>query len=290
MSKPHKGVYKQAKVRTEGDGTMDLVLPEFKDEDVEKLPPVSIVTITHNRGQFAAIMLYNWVNLKYPRDKLEWVILDDSDPNVEYDLRDYIPYDDPAIRYVKLDKWYPVAEKRNKAVEMAKYDIIVLVDDDDYYFPDHVLAKVRLMEHYKVDGVHSMPIGVYDLMEGTSILYSPHAKNGLDSAAISEASAAFKKDYWRRNKFHSTHEKGMGEGASLIGKNFHRWLNVHFLFNTISITHSKNVTGHNRRFINENMDQMKTGNFEDVFPEDFKLILANVKKMLVSNYQQPEKK
>ena len=285
-----RGTYKKAQVKNNEDGSMDLVLPEFGEEDVKNLPNVSVVTITKDRGQFAALMLYNWVNIKYPREKLEWVILDDSDKNAEYDLRDYIPSDDPTIRYIKLDRWYPIAEKRNKAVECAKYDIIAHMDDDDYYFPDHILAKVRLLEHYKVQGVHSLPIGVYDLMEGTSIIYEPNAKNGLESSGVAEASIAYRKSYWERNKFSSNFEKGMGEGSSLIGKHFQQWVNFHFLFNTISITHSRNITGHNRRFVNENMNTVKTGNFEDVFPEDFKVILANIKKMISTNYTAPEKK
>ena len=285
--KKPKGFYKQAKINTAEDGTMDLVLPSFSEEDVEKLPPVSVVTITKDRGQFAALMLYNWVNIKYPREKLEWLILDDTEKGAEYDLRDYIPYDDPTIRYVKLDKWMPIADKRNKAVEMAKYDVIVHMDDDDYYFPDNVLVKVRLMEHYNVDGVHSLPIGVYDLMEGTSFVLDTVMKSGFDSVAIAEASIAYKKSYWERNKFKGESSMGAAEGASLVNGHFQRWVQVHFLFNMISITHSKNVTGQGRRLVQEGMTFRKVGNFEDVFPEDFKTILQNIKKILKPDYKKP---
>lgn len=283
--KKQRGVFKEAKITTSEEGSMDLVLPPFTEADAEKLPNVSVVTITKDRGQFAALMLYNWVNIKYPREKLEWLILDDTAAGAEYDLRDYIPYDDPTIRYVKLDRWCPIAEKRNKAVEMAKYDIIVNMDDDDYYFPDHVLVKVRLMEHYKVDGVHSLPIGVYDLMQGTSFVLDPYKKNGCDTAAIAEATAAYKRSYWERNKYVSSHETGAAEGESLINGHFQRWVKVHFLFNMISITHSKNITGHGRRLMTGEVVPRQVGNFEDVFPEDFKTILTNIKKILKPDYK-----
>ena len=116
-----KGHFRKAEIITHQDGAMNLVLPAVSEEELkELLPPVSIITITKDRGMFAGIMLYNWMNIKYPREKLEWVILDDSENSV-YNLVDYIPQDDPHIKYVKLDHWYPVDKKRNKAVELASH-------------------------------------------------------------------------------------------------------------------------------------------------------------------------
>lgn len=289
--KIRRGHFKEVPVRTNPDGSMDLVLPEIPEQQLrEMLPPVSIVTITKNRGMFAGLMLHNWINIKYPREKLEWVILDDSDPNVEYNLADYIPQDDPYINYVKLDRHYPVAEKRNKAVELAKYEYIIHMDDDDYYFPDSVLAKIRIMLHYNCQGVHSMPIGVYDMMEQSSYIFDSGRKANYSVNDCAEATLAYRKSYWEKNKFCSPHDSGIGEGRSLINKKFASWVKVHFMFNMISITHSKNITGNNRRLINESKDEVKTGNFEDMFPEAFKGILDNIRKILLVEYQQEQSK
>jgi glycosyltransferase involved in cell wall biosynthesis len=278
----YKGTFKEAKMIVNKDGSMHLVLPEESEQDlIQKLPPVSIITITRNRGVFIGMMLNNWLNIKYPRDKLEWVILDDSD-NTDYPLSDYIPQDDPYIKYVKLNTRHRVDDKRNMAVKMAKYEYIVHMDDDDYYFPDHVLVKMRLLLYYKVQGVHSIPIGVYDMMQKSSyILGVPKGLNNTN--AVAEATLAYRKDYWQKHPFKGEGEWGLSEGGAFIGKNFDKWLNVHFMFNMISITHSKNITGDARRFINENKDKVKTGNFEDIFPEDFKHQMANVYKLLNQN-------
>jgi len=285
--KLRKGVYPQAQVKQNPNGSLDLVLPEKTQEELlEQLPNVTVITITRNRGEFAGVMLYNWTRIKYPREKLEWLILDDTDPDYPYQLVDYIPQDDPVIRFVKLKEWLPVAEKRNKAVELAKYDYIVHMDDDDYYFPDHVLVKMRLMIHYNVDGVHSAPIGVYDMMENSSYIFDWGGKNG-NTNDTAEASMAYKKSYWQSNKFATQPGTKAGEGRPFIHKHFNRWLNVHFFFNIISITHSSNITGHNRRMLNENKDRVKTGDFMDVFPQDFKTILGNVKKILDNKYVKP---
>jgi len=288
LFKLRKGVFKEVKITQHENGSMDLILPQYDEATLrEMLPPVSVITITKNRGMFAGVMLYNWVNFKYPREKLEWIILDDSDENYEYPLSDYIPKDDPNIRYVKLDRHYPIPEKRNKGVELAKYDYIVHMDDDDYYFPDSILAKIRVMLEYKCSGVLSVPIGIYDMMERSSLCYYWGTK-GLNTNDISEASIAYTKDYWRRNPFCGI--KGLNEGRSFINKHFDKWVNIHFLFNTISITHTHNVTGHGRRFINDNkLTSVKTGNFEEVFPEDFNTLLNNIRKMLVEKYQKISK-
>ena len=44
------------------------------------LPCVSILTATYKRSHFNALMIYNVRNYHYPKDKLEWIIYDDS-PN-----------------------------------------------------------------------------------------------------------------------------------------------------------------------------------------------------------------
>nr|QBK87650.1 MAG: glycosyl transferase family 2 [Marseillevirus LCMAC201] len=283
-----KGKYRKAEIVTHQNGSMDLVLPDISEQELQQnLPCVSIVTITKDRGAFVGIMLYNWINITYPREKLEWVILDDSKEST-YNLQDYLPPDDPYIKYVKLDRWYPVAEKRNKAVELASHEFIVHMDDDDYYFPDHVLAKIRLILQYNCQGVHSLPIGVYDMMEKSSYIFDPTGKGDTDTNDVAEATLAYRKDYWRNHKFVSDNPEGMGEGRSFIGNKFSQWIKLHFMFNMISITHSQNITGHGRRFINENLDSVKTGRFEDIFPPAFKLNLDNIRKILVTGYVQPD--
>jgi len=282
--KLHKGIFRKAETRAGPDGkSLDLILPDIPEKELrDSLPCVSVITITKDRGMFAALMLYNWMAIQYPREKLEWVILDDSqDRGSPYQLSDYIPPDDPYIKYHKLPEWSPVSAKRNMAVQLAKYDHIVHMDDDDYYFPEHVLVKMRIMQHYNCSGVHSMPIGVYDMMERSSYIFSSGTKNSYNTNDVAEATMAYTKSYWEKNKFCSDRIQGTGEGRAFVGKNFKQWVTVDFFFNMVSITHSLNVTGNNRRFINENQERIRTGNFEDVFPADFNALLTNIRKILV---------
>jgi|SRR3990170_2936970 len=262
------GFYKTTKV-LKGEKSLTLDLPEVDENELLKsLPSVSIITLTRNRGEFAGIMLYNWINIVYPRNKLEWLILDDSDKDYKYDLRSYIPVDE-NINYVKLEKHLTIGEKRNLAISMAKNELIAHMDDDDYYFSDSILAKVRVLLHYDVQGVFSLSLGLYDLETDMSVIYSPKRV----SNAIPEASMLYRKSYWKDNKF----GMGMyGESVKFIGKNFSKWIDIPFWFNIISITHGKNITRDSRRFQTE---QRSPGDFNNVFPEDFKTILQNLKKL-----------
>lgn len=279
------GKYRNAQVKTTESGALDLVLSTVDgDELIESLPTVSIVTITRDRGEFAWIMLNNWVNIKYPREKLEWIILDDSQDRSEYNLADYIPQDDPAIKYYHLSTPLRVCDKRNAAVELASNEIIIHMDDDDYYFADGVLAKVRVILEYKCQGVLSNPIGVYDMTSRKSYITMDgnQSKIKKNTNMCSEASFAYRREYWERHKFYSTDERGTNEGISFIGKRFHDWVNLHFLFNMISITHAKNTSRSRPVEIDDDGDE-NVGDFEKVFPESFNVIVDNVRKILAIN-------
>ena len=93
--------------------------------------------------------IHNWENTIYNQDNIEWVILDDG----KEELEDIIPKD-KNVRYIKLDcdKQLPIGTKRNELVKLCKHDIIIFMDDDDYYSPDHVLSRVKTLLKYKDKG------------------------------------------------------------------------------------------------------------------------------------------
>ena len=42
------------------------------------LPNISLVTILHDWKQFFPLFKHHWDTLDYPKDKLEWIFIDDS--------------------------------------------------------------------------------------------------------------------------------------------------------------------------------------------------------------------
>jgi len=109
---------------------------------VNVLPFVSICTPTFNRRPFIPSMLKCFEHQDYPKDRMEWIIIDDGTDKIG-DLVQHIP----QVKYFALEKKLLLGKKRNLMHEKTKGDIIVYMDDDDYYPPDRVSHAVeRLMK------------------------------------------------------------------------------------------------------------------------------------------------
>jgi glycosyltransferase involved in cell wall biosynthesis len=108
-----------------------------------KEPFVSICTPTFNRRPFIPIMFECFKNQNYPKDKMEWIIVDDGTDKIE----DLIKTSSiPQIKYFALDQKMTLGKKRNFMHEKTKGSIIVYMDDDDYYPPDRVSHAVERLK------------------------------------------------------------------------------------------------------------------------------------------------
>ncbi len=106
-----------------------------------KFPLVTICTPTFNRRPFIPIMIKCFEHQTYPKDKIEWIIVDDGTDKIE-DLVSHIP----QVKYLKFDEKMTLGKKRNILNDNSRGDIIVFMDDDDYYPPDrisHVVEKLK---------------------------------------------------------------------------------------------------------------------------------------------------
>ena len=112
-----------------------------KSNKIIKQPFVSICTPTFNRRPFIPIIIKCFENQTYPQNRMEWIIVDDGNDKIE-DLVAHLPY----VKYFKFDEKMTLGKKRNITNANAKGDIIVYMDDDDYYPPERVSHAVeRLM-------------------------------------------------------------------------------------------------------------------------------------------------
>lgn len=231
---------------------MILDVPQLKSEE---LPYVSIITPTKDRKLLFHIAVFCYNRLLYPKQKFEWIILDDSE-KPEEDISDILPKND-NIRHIRIRRKMSVVEKRNFGVAVAKYDIIINMDDDDYYYPDHILAKTRLFAKYpEKELIMSKTIAVYNLLTKTSHIVSP-------IFCTSEASMAFKKSFWMKQKF--TNNK-YGEGFDFIRKRGDKIIDLPYMFNFVSMTHHSNLT-RSTRFYNSAEGTSKTSLLEVVSKE-----------------------
>ena len=104
------------------------------------LPFVSVITPTYNRRRFIPSLIACFKHQEYPAHRMEWIILDDgSDPvgDLFKDLKI------PNLRYIYEPEKQTIGAKRNRLNAESKGDIIVAMDDDDYYPPERVSAVVK---------------------------------------------------------------------------------------------------------------------------------------------------
>jgi glycosyltransferase involved in cell wall biosynthesis len=110
------------------------------------LPFVSVCTPTFNRRPFIPIMFECFRNQDYPKSRIEWIIVDDGTDKIK-DLIEKANI--PQIRYFEIDKKLSLGAKRNYMHDHVKGDIIVYMDDDDYYPPERVSHAVERLESNK---------------------------------------------------------------------------------------------------------------------------------------------
>ena len=106
-------------------------------------PFVSICTPTFNRRPFIPIMFECFKNQTYPKNRMEWIIVDDGTDKIG----DVVAASNiEQIKYVALDKKLTLGEKRNLMHKHTKGSIIVYMDDDDYYPPERVEHAVETLQ------------------------------------------------------------------------------------------------------------------------------------------------
>jgi len=104
-------------------------------------PFVSICTPTYNRRVFIPILIQNYLAQTYPRELMEWIVIDDGTDPVEDLFKDV-----PTVKYVRVEEKMKLGKKRNFMHEQSKGEIIIYMDDDDYYPPErvnHAVNKLR---------------------------------------------------------------------------------------------------------------------------------------------------
>ena len=105
-----------------------------------ELPFVSICTPTFNRRPFIPNLIKCVDNQTYPKERMEWIIVDDGTDAIEDMVSEH-----PLVSYFKFDKKMSLGKKRNVMHKKTRGSIIVYMDDDDYYPPERVSHAVEML-------------------------------------------------------------------------------------------------------------------------------------------------
>jgi len=146
------------------------------------LPLVSIVTPTYNRRRFIPSLIKMVQTQTYPRDRMEWIVFDDGQEEVG-DLFEQATSELPTLKFIWSEDKMTLGEKRNRLNKEARGDIIVAMDDDDFYFPERVEEAVKALQDnpgYRLAGSSEVYMYFTDTKEiwKAGPYFKGHATNG----------------------------------------------------------------------------------------------------------------
>jgi glycosyltransferase involved in cell wall biosynthesis len=157
-------------------------------------PLVSVCTPTFNRRPFIPTMLDCFNHQTYPKDRIEWIIVDDGTDKV----RDLIEAANvPQIKYFELPNKLPLGAKRNYMHTKCTGSIIVYMDDDDYYPPQRIEHAVDMLnEHRNAMCAGSSEIYIYFKHIKKMIQCGPYGPNHATAGTF-----AFRAELLKNNRY-----------------------------------------------------------------------------------------
>ena len=156
------------------------------------LPFISICTPTFNRRPFIPFMIKCFEHQTYPKDRIEWIIIDDgTDP-----IGDLVK-DIPQVKYFYYEEQMILGKKRNLMHSKCKGDIIIYMDDDDYYPPTRFSHAVEMLtKNSKFLMAGSSEMHIYFKHIQTMYQFGPYSANHATAATF-----AFKKELLNQTKY-----------------------------------------------------------------------------------------
>jgi glycosyltransferase involved in cell wall biosynthesis len=220
--------------------------------DIKKyttFPFVSVVTPTYNRKRFIPYLIECYKSQTYPKDKMEWIIYDDGSEPVQ-DFFKNLPF--PNVRYIYNKDKQNIGYKRNLLNVEAKGDIIIAMDDDDYYPPErvsHVVTKFRSQPKIHLAG--SSEVYMYYTDNQSIYKFGPYHQNHATNGTM-----AWSNDYAKTHKYDEnvTH----AEEKSFLENYNHPMIQLDSHKTMLVISHSENTFDKKKMRENENQFVKKT--------------------------------
>ena len=177
-------------------------------------PNISLVTILHDNTDFYPLFQHHWDSLDYPKDKLEWIIVDDSKENhsdlipihenilyIQVSSDEYLekiefPKDDEKIVWNFFDKMKKLTNgfKRDYAVGLTSHDYIFHIDIDTIYQPKAIQRKLRFLKENRLECVYCKAMLCYDIY-GKQLYKTENNVSGYESTLFHT------KDFWKKGGF-----------------------------------------------------------------------------------------
>ena len=255
-----------------------------KKKLINNLPFVSVCTPTYNRRPFINMMIQCFNNQDYPKEKLEWIIIDDGTDPIEDLVKDI-----PNVNYSKYEYKMKLGEKRNLMHKKCKGDIIVYMDDDDYYPPERISHAVKkLQSDPKVLCAGSSELYIYFKNINELYQFGPYGKNHATAGTF-----AFKKKMLENSNYNNN--AALAEEKEFLNGYTVPFIQLDPLKTILVFSHRHNTYNKEKLLINANEEYVKKSDKTvDLFIKDknIKEFYMNEIDKLLINYKpgEPEMK
>lgn len=235
---------------------------------MEDLPCISILTPVFNRSKWLPLMVGSLVHLDYPKDKIEWCILDSHDKkDKEWDklfkshkeIKEVERLTCIKINYEFNTNSMSIGVKRNKLVKQATHKICANMDSDDAMLPPWLKHSIEVMRSDKRCSLVGTPEMTFCF---------PHLDYKITGIAcpekrmIHEAAMVFTKKHHR--SMGGFKKSSQGEGVGMIDFNENKCLRTSADKCIICICHDENTIDKSRFSDNSKDDIVLGGPIKDI--------------------------
>ena len=139
-------------------------IEENAEDKSRIIPTVSLLTPTYGKRFKYLSTASKWISQQdYPLDQVEWNILTDTQEESEYlkkRLAEQIIRPPYNIKIFSADEKLPIGAKRNMIHQFADGEVLVNIDDDDYYMPNRISHAINRLLSSDADyaGCRYLPI------------------------------------------------------------------------------------------------------------------------------------
>lgn len=160
---------------------------------------ISCIMPTYNRSRFIPDAINCFLSQTYAPEQMELVILDDGEVSALSILqRNPTPiFNDPRIRYYHQPGRQTVGEKKNRLCDLARGDVIVQWDDDDWYSPRRVENQIGwlLVSQKPVTGFNRFFYWDEQTRQAYEYRYNGHGDYAAGSTQV------YLKEWWAGHHF-----------------------------------------------------------------------------------------
>lgn len=188
---------------------LKLKIDEIRDTN---LPMVSLITpinsITPKLRKLFFFTVMNFYKLDYPKDKIEWIIADDTPTGESDQITDLLPGEkDNRIKVIKCDvktgrtHRLSMGKKLNICANYANSKYILHFFEFNYYPENSIRDRINALLHLNTKMcVGSTKVGIYNFIENCS--YTLEEKDKMNHPIILyEPSLAYHKLFWELRPF-----------------------------------------------------------------------------------------